>query len=111
MKGINEQEKLHCVDADDTHGTEPGTAGMRLEDELKKLIISGLQVKDVQPEELDDSAPIFGEGLGLDSLDAIELAVILKKHYQVEIKNRNIARDIFVSVKKIADYIREHRRG
>jgi acyl carrier protein len=80
---------------------------MRLEDKLKQLIIAELQIKDIQAEELDDNTPIFGEGLGLDSLDAIELAVILKKHYNLEIKNRNAARGIFVSVKTIADYIRK----
>ncbi|MEW6379968.1 MAG: phosphopantetheine-binding protein [bacterium] len=82
---------------------------MRLEDKLKELIVSELQIKNIQPEELDDNTPIFGEGLGLDSLDAVELAAILKKNYHLEIKNRNVAREVFVSVKTIADYIREHQ--
>jgi len=82
---------------------------MRLEDELKELIISALQIKDIKPSELNDDALLFEkDGLGLDSLDAIELVVILKKHYHIEIKNRNVARGIFISVETIADYIRNH---
>jgi len=85
---------------------------MRLEDELKELILSALQIKDFKPSELNDDALLFEkDGLGLDSLDAIELVVILKKHYHIEIKNRNVARGIFISVKTIADYIRDHQKN
>lgn len=84
---------------------------MRLEDELKELIICELQIKDISPNALEDDTLLFEkEGLGLDSLDAIELVVLMKKHYRLEIKNRNVARGVLVSVKTMADYIRSQQK-
>ena len=62
---------------------------MALEYDLKKLIIEELKIEDVEPEDIGDEDALFGEGLGLDSLDAVELVVILKKHYNVEISTEN----------------------
>ena len=82
---------------------------LSLEDELKALIIDELKVEDVRPEDLRDDDPLFGEGLGLDSLDAVELVVLLRKRYQTEIKDMDEARKAFASVAALAEYIRAHR--
>lgn len=79
---------------------------MTLEEDLKQLIISELRVKDVAPEELGDDDPIFGGKLGLDSVDALELVVILKRRFGVNIRNRNEARAHLQSVASLAAYVR-----
>jgi acyl carrier protein len=79
-----------------------------LENELKEVIITGLKLVNVNPAEIGDDAPLFGEGLGLDSLDAVELVVLIKKHYQVDLKDMEKAKSAFRSVKTLADYIREN---
>lgn len=81
---------------------------MRLEDELKQVIIDELKLEDVEPDEIADGDMLFGEGLGLDSLDAVELVVVLKKKYSVDLEDMDKAREAFTSVKTLADYIREH---
>ena len=82
---------------------------MELEQQLKKQIIEELKLEDLTPEEIKDEEPLFGEGLGLDSLDAVELVVLLKKHYQLEISGMEEAREAFASVKSLADYVREKK--
>ena len=82
---------------------------MSLESELKELIVNELHLEDVRPEDLKDDEPLFGEGLGLDSLDAVELVVLLKKHHQTDIKDVQEARKAFVSIAALAAYIRAHR--
>ena len=79
---------------------------MRIEDELKQVIIEGLKLEDVEMDSLDDDAPLFVEGLGLDSLDAVELVVLLQKHFNVEIKEMDETRDAFESIKTLSNYIR-----
>ena len=81
---------------------------MRLEDELKQLIIDELKLEDVDAAEIADDDMLFGEGLGLDSLDAVELVVILKKKYGVDLEDMDEAREAFTSIKTLADYIREN---
>ena len=71
---------------------------------LKKEIIAALNL-DISPEEIDDNAPLFGSGLGLDSIDAIELVVLLEKTYNIKITKPEVARKIFVSVRSIAEFI------
>ena len=87
--------------------TVPGTD--RLEDELKRVIVADLDVKGVDPAAIGDDDPLFVEGLGLDSLDAVELTVLLKRRYGVEFANRNEARDIMVSIRTLANYVRGTR--
>ena len=81
-----------------------------IEDELKTLIVQTLMLKDVQPNEIDVDAPLFATGLGLDSIDALELAVEIGRRYKVQIKaddERN--REIFKSVRSLAAFVAEER--
>jgi acyl carrier protein len=77
---------------------------------LKHLIVESLLLEDVNAEDIDSTAPLFGSGLGLDSIDALELSIALGKRYGVKIKSddpRNPA--IFASVHSLAAFVREHQ--
>ena len=89
------------------HSVEVGP--LSLEHELKVTILNELKVDDIRPEDMKDDDPLFGEGLGLDSLDAVELVLLLKKHYQLEIKNMDEAREPFASIRALANHIRAQR--
>jgi len=74
--------------------------------EIKKVIISSLQLEDLEPENIVDSEPLFGEGLGLDSIDALELGVALKKKFGVKFaSDGEDAKKPFASVNALAEYI------
>jgi acyl carrier protein len=75
---------------------------------LKSQIVSQLNLEEVKAEDIDTNAPLFGEGLGLDSIDALELIVLLEKNYDVKIEDPKQAKSIFTSVKTMADYIVSH---
>ena len=75
---------------------------------LKSQIVSQLNLEEIKPEDIDADAPLFGDGLGLDSIDALELIVLLEKNYNVKIENPKDAKAIFTSVKTMADYIVSH---
>lgn len=81
-----------------------------LELELKQLIIDALALEDVAPENIESSAALFVEGLGLDSIDALELAMALEERYGVRIgDDPELNRQIFASVRNLAAYVGEHR--
>ena len=75
--------------------------------ELKKLIINTLKLEDVTPGDIEDDAPLFGEGLGLDSIDALELVVALEKTYKVFIPDSEVGKKVFRSVNALAEFVRQ----
>ena len=77
-----------------------------LTQELKARIIELLRLQDITPEQIDNDAPLFGTGLGLDSIDALELVVMLEKHYGIVIKDIEEGRPAFQSVRTLAEFIR-----
>ncbi|MGB6153670.1 MAG: phosphopantetheine-binding protein [Pricia sp.] len=80
-----------------------------LKQELKEKIIEQLNLEDVAIEEIKDTDPLFGEGLGLDSIDALELIVMLDKDYGIKLADPKQGKSIFESVETMAGYIKEHR--
>lgn len=78
---------------------------------LKDLLVTNLSLDDIDPESIDDDDPLFGEGLGLDSLDAVELVVILQRSFGVEIKDMEMGRRLFASVNVLAEHIYETAEG
>ncbi len=77
--------------------------------ELKTRIIEALNLQDITPEKIEDAAPLFGTGLGLDSIDALELVVMLEKHYGIVIKGIEEGGPAFRSVQALADFIDARR--
>ena len=76
---------------------------------LKEQIIDALNLEEITPAEIDNDAPLFGDGLGLDSIDALELIVILDRHYGIKLANPAEGKAIFKSVSSIADYVAKNR--
>ena len=72
---------------------------------LKERLIAELQLEDISPADIDDTAPLFREGLGLDSLDAVELVVLVKRNFGITMQDAEEARRVFASVTALADYI------
>lgn len=81
----------------------------QLLNELKCQIISTLKLSDIEPDDIDVDAPLIGEGLGLDSIDTLELLVLLEKVYSVTVPDINIGRKVFSSIRSMAEYIEEKR--
>ena len=74
---------------------------------LKVLIIEGLNLEGMTPEMIGDDDPIFGEGLGLDSVDALELMVMIEKRFGVTIESREIDPEAFGSISSLATFVEE----
>ena len=81
-----------------------------LKTNLKQQIIASLNLQGMKPEEIDDNAPLFGEGLGLDSIDSLELMVLLERNYGIKIEDAREGRKILTSVQTMAEYIQQHRK-
>jgi len=75
--------------------------------ELKKLIITTLKLEDITPEDIQDDGALFGDGLGLDSIDALELVVALEKTYGVFIPDSEVGKKVFRSVSTLAEFVRQ----
>ncbi len=80
-----------------------------LEQELKELIVTALALEDVTADEIDSGEPLFGDGLGLDSIDALELVVSLEKKFGVTVPNSDVAKNALATVDTIADYVEAHQ--
>jgi len=80
-----------------------------LKQKLKEQIIEALNLEEMTPADIDDNAALFGDGLGLDSIDALELIVLLEKNYGIRIKDPAEGKQIFRSVAVLADYVNTHK--
>jgi acyl carrier protein len=76
--------------------------------ELKELLVVNLALEDITPEEIGDDEVLFEEGLGLDSLDAVEIVVLIQRNYGLEIIDEEQAREIFQSMNTLAGWVHEH---
>ena len=76
--------------------------------DLKAQIIAQLNLQDIKPEDIGDEQPLFQEGLGLDSIDALELIVLLQQQYKIKLSNAEDGPKVFQSVKTMAEYITNH---
>ncbi len=83
---------------------------MDLVNELKEKIIRALNLEDMRPEDIDENAALFGESGWLDSIDALEIIVMLEKEYGIRIENAAQGKTIFSSVAAIADYVTANRK-
>lgn len=79
--------------------------------ELKEALIESLNLEDITPEEIDNEAPLFGDdGLGLDSIDALEIILILERNYGIRVENPAEGKSIFYSVHTLSDFITANRK-
>lgn len=78
--------------------------------ELKEQLIEALNLEDMTVEDIDSDAPLFGEGLGLDSIDALEIILILERKYGIKLENNAETRPVFRSVRSLAEYVAANRK-
>lgn len=78
--------------------------------ELKEEIIKVLNLEEMTPEDIDENEALFGDGLGLDSIDALELIVLMEKKYSIKLANPAEGKKIFTSIATIADFVSKNRK-
>ena len=88
---------------------EDGLDRNELKRRLKHLLVDGLKLEGVDPDSIQDADPIFVEGLGLDSIDALELVVLVEERFHVVIPDEEVGKLAFASINALADYILEHQ--
>jgi len=81
-----------------------------LHKKLKEELIEQLNLEDIAPEDIDSSAPLFGDGLGLDSIDALEIIVLLEKEYGIKITNPAEGKDAMQSIEALANFIEANKK-
>jgi acyl carrier protein len=74
---------------------------------LKQLLIDGLRLQDLRPDDIQDAAPIFVEGLGLDSVDALELVVLVEEKFNIQIPDEDVGKRAFASIDALTEYVSE----
>ncbi len=77
---------------------------------LKEILVTGLKLHDITPEEIKDDDALFEEGLGLDSLDAVELVVLINKHFGIQIQDMEEGKIAFTSINSLAQYISDNQQ-
>lgn len=77
---------------------------------LKIEVIAQLNLEEVSPDEINPDSPLFGDGLGLDSIDALELIVLLEKKYGIKIDDPKDGKQVFYSIRSMAEYITAHQK-
>ena len=77
---------------------------------LKKEVIEQLNLEEITPDDINPDSALFGEGLGLDSIDALELIVLLEKNYGIKIEDPKDGKKIFYSIRTMAEFITEHQK-
>jgi acyl carrier protein len=77
--------------------------------QVKQLIVESLNLEDIDPEEIEDEQPLFGAGLELDSLDALQLAVAIEERFGVPITDEDMGQKVFASVKALAEFVAANR--
>jgi acyl carrier protein len=77
--------------------------------DLKRQIVAQLNLKDLKPEDIGDDQPLFVEGLGLDSIDALELIVLLQQEYKIRLQSADEGPKVFRTVRTMAEYIKDHQ--
>ena len=82
----------------------------QLIEQLKVQLIKQLNLEDMEPGDIDPDEPLFGEGLGLDSIDALELIVLLEKEYGIKIENPKDGQKVFFSLRTMAEFITENKK-
>ena len=84
---------------------------VKLSEYLKEMIVKTLRLEDLSPGEIDDDAPLFKEGLGLDSIDALELVVAIEKIFNVIIEDEDVGKEAFGSIRILAGFIQREYAG
>lgn len=79
-------------------------------EKLKQQLIEELNLEEITPADIDTDAPLFGEGLGLDSIDALEIMLILERNYGIKIQNPSEGKEIFYSIRTLANYIQANQK-
>lgn len=82
----------------------------QLVQELKEAIIEALNLEEIQPDDIDPSTPLFREGLGLDSIDALEIIIILDRKYGIKLANPAESKAVFYSIDTLADFVEQNRK-
>ena len=79
-------------------------------EELKEAIIDALNLEEMSADDIDENADLFGDGLGLDSIDALELIVLLEKKYGIKLSDPSAGKEIFKNISTIADFVSKNRK-